>query len=67
MKKIGFLILTAIIFASCTTSKQISPPSEYNYVNNDPPISKSLFDDKSSTISEENIQKILDGELQTAK
>lgn len=61
MKKIGFLILTAIIFASCTTTKQISTPSEYNYVNNDPPISKSLFDDKSSTISEENIQKILDG------
>lgn len=61
MKKIGFLILTAIIFASCTTTKQMSTPNEYNYVNNDPPIAKSLFDDKSSTISEENIQKILDG------
>lgn len=61
MKKIGFLILTAIIFASCTTTKQISTPNEYNYVNNEPPITKSLFDDKSSTISEENIQKILDG------
>jgi len=57
MKKIGLLILTATIFGSCTTSKQISTP----YVNNDPPITKSLFDDKSSTISEENIQKILDG------
>lgn len=61
MKKIGLLILIAIIFASCTTTKQISAPNEYNYVNNDPPITKSLFDDKSSTISEENIQKILDG------
>lgn len=61
MIKIGFLILTAIIFASCTTTKQISSSSEYNNVNNDPPISRSLFDDKSSSISEENIKKILDG------
>lgn len=61
MKKIGSLILVAIIFASCTTTKQISNPNEYTYVNNEEPIIKSLFDDKSSTISEENIQKILDG------
>ena len=62
MKKIGFLILTAIIFASCTTTKQVATPhDEYVYVNNDQPITKSLFDDKNSTISEENIQKILDG------
>lgn len=61
MKKIGIIILTAIVFASCSTTKQISNPSEFTYVNNDPPITKSLFDDKSSTISEENIQKILDG------
>ena len=31
------------------------------YYAPDPPITKSLFDDKTSTISEENIQKILDG------
>lgn len=61
MKKIGFLIFTAIIFASCSTTKQVTAPNEYSYVNNDPPITKSLFDDKNSTISEENIQKILDG------
>lgn len=61
MKKIGILILAAIILASCSAPKQISNLNEYNYVNNDAPITKSLFDDKSSTISEENIQKILDG------
>lgn len=61
MKKIRFLILIAITFASCTTTKQISNPNEYTYGNNEEPIIKSLFDDKSSTISEENIQKILDG------
>lgn len=61
MKKIGILILAAIILASCSAPKQISNLNEYNYVNNDAPITKSLFDDKNSTISEENIQKILDG------
>jgi hypothetical protein len=61
MRKIGLLILNVIIFASCTTTKQFSNPSDYTYVSNDPPITQSLFDDKSSTISEENIQKILDG------
>ena len=59
MRKVGLLILNVIIFASCTTTNQISNPSDY--VSNDPPITHSLFDDKSSTISEENIQKILDG------
>ncbi len=61
MNKIGHLIVLAFIFASCTIKKQINNPNEYTYVNNDPPITKSLFDDKSSTISEENIQKILNG------
>ena len=61
MKKIGLFILTAIIFASCSTTKQFNSQSDYSYVNNEPPITKSLFEDKSSTISEENIQKILDG------
>lgn len=61
MKKLGFLFLTGVVFASCTATKQISNPHEYTYVNNDPPLTKSLFDDKSSTISEENIKKILDG------
>ena len=61
MKKTGLLIVFAILFASCTTTKQISTPNEYTYVNSDPPIIKSLFEDKSSTISEENIQKILAG------
>ncbi|MAN28123.1 MAG: hypothetical protein CMH15_06540 [Mesonia sp.] len=32
--------------------------------NSDPKLTKSLFEDKSSTISEENIQKILEGNYQ---
>jgi hypothetical protein len=32
MKKLGLLILTAITFASCSTTKQISNPNEYTYV-----------------------------------
>ena len=54
-------VLAVIAMVSCTATKQTSTPNEYHYVNNDPPITQSLFDDKSATISEENIQKILDG------
>lgn len=61
MRKAFFFILTAMVAVSCSTPRQISMPNEYAYVNNDPPITKSLFEDQSSTISEENIQKILDG------
>lgn len=62
MKKIGLLFLNVIIIASCTATKQVGNPSDdYTFVSNDPPITQSLFDDKSATISEENIKKILDG------
>lgn len=66
MKRIKLLILIAIVFASCSTTKQVNKPNEYvtayGYANQEPSITQSLFDDKSSTISEENIQKILDGD-----
>jgi len=61
MKKAFFFILMAIVLASCSAPRQVSIPNQYTYVNNDPPITKSLFEDQRSTISEENIQKILDG------
>lgn len=61
MKNTGLYILTLIILASCTSTKQLSTSYENSYLNTEPPITKSLFDDKSATISEENIQKILDG------
>jgi uncharacterized protein YcfL len=56
-----FLISLLTIIVSCSTTKQISAQNEQTYVHNHSPITTSLFDDQSSTISEENIRKILDG------
>lgn len=61
MKKIILLALSSTILISCFGTKQINNPIDYTYVNNETSISKSLFDDKNATISEENIQKILEG------
>lgn len=64
MKQIGFFILMGIIFTSCTTTQPLSSSyivSGSGVAMPDPSLTESLFDDKSSTISEENIQKILDG------
>ncbi|MDG1930127.1 MAG: hypothetical protein P8I58_02250 [Flavobacteriaceae bacterium] len=64
MKHIIYLILI-IALSSCSVNRQIGQSSQgvsaRGYYEPDPPITKSLFDDKTSTISEENIQKILDG------
>lgn len=54
------LFAAALAFASCTATKTNTYPGAINFVDNDPPITQSLFEDKSATISEENIQKILD-------
>jgi hypothetical protein len=59
MKNIPTLLAFVIFISSCTPSRLVS--SEEPGEVNDPPITQSLFNDKSSTISEENIQKILDG------
>ncbi len=63
MKKTILFVLAVILFASCSTTKQASSDSAYSAFgyNNDLLISQSLFADNNSTISEENIQKILDG------
>ncbi len=53
--------MIAVILVSCTPPRQTSHLNGFPYDDDDPPITQSLFDDKSSTISEENIQKILDG------
>jgi hypothetical protein len=60
MKQASILILTAILIASCDTTKSIQASSTGN-PDSDTLITQSLFNDKNSTISEENIQKILDG------
>ncbi|MGF1636291.1 MAG: hypothetical protein ACFCUU_04405 [Cyclobacteriaceae bacterium] len=61
MKQLGTLVFLASILASCTATKQVNSVSDYSYVNSNPPITRSLFDDNTSTISEENIQNVLDG------
>ena len=61
MKQIILLIAIAVFISSCDTTKHATST---NYATNpyiDTPITQSLFNDKASTISEENIQKILDG------
>ncbi len=50
------VIVLALTISSCSPSGYLSRDEAGG-----PPITESLFSDKSSTISEENIQKILDG------
>jgi hypothetical protein len=63
MKYIFYTILTTLVLISCSTPKYIGAPSQQQdkFSDNGEPITQSLFSDKNSTISEENIQKILDG------
>ncbi|MFI5188073.1 MAG: hypothetical protein ACHQF0_15185 [Chitinophagales bacterium] len=57
MKQISLLIAVAFFVSSCTTTRQLSSGSQ----GTDTLITQSLFNDKTSSISEESIQKILDG------
>ncbi len=57
--KYAIFIILIIGLSSCYVSKPTGQASQGYYEQE--PISKSLFNDKTSTISEENIQKILDG------
>ena len=63
------LLILAILISSCTPSRITGGFSSqnYGYVSPEPPILISLFDDKNATISEENIQKILDGNYSLPK
>lgn len=65
MKNYMYLILVFVL-TSCTARKQVGQNqqaiSAYGFERIDPPITQSLFDDKNSTITEENIQKILNGD-----
>lgn len=65
MKHVAILLLAAFAFCSCeTTHKTFGATlqdADKNVAAPDQLITESLFNDKSATISEENIQKILDG------
>lgn len=56
MKNLIAILVLGVCISSCGPSGYLSRDEEGG-----PPITESLFTDKSSTISEENIQKILDG------
>ncbi|WP_298420986.1 hypothetical protein [uncultured Kordia sp.] len=58
-----FYLIVLLAFTSCAVSpmgQSTGYPTQASY-EADPPITKSLFNDRTATISEENIQKILDG------
>ena len=61
MKQVTLIILIAIAISSCETAKQTAYSSNEGYANGDTLITQSLFNDKAATISEENIQRVLDG------
>ena len=61
MKQITLLIATTILLTACSTTRPSVNSSNANFSSGDTLITESLFNDKTSTISEENIQKILDG------
>ena len=65
MKQTSLFIATVLLFASCASTAYQSSNSEVldskGYNSNEPPITQSLFNDKNATISEENIQMILNG------
>lgn len=61
MKKIVLCVVVLTLITSCGVSKEVSSYPSNAYAIENESISQSLFNDKNATISEENIQKILDG------
>jgi hypothetical protein len=61
MKQIITLIAFIILLTACNTTRPFANNSQVETSIGDTLITQSLFNDKASTISEENIQKILDG------
>lgn len=63
--KYTFYLILLMVLTSCSVSRPVAQPNQeasaQGYYEPEAPITQSLFDDKNSTISEEDIQKILDG------
>ena len=64
MKQTTLLIATIILLTACNTTRTLGTNSGSDLPSGDTLITQSLFNDRTSTISEENIQKILDGTYQ---
>ncbi|WP_157807104.1 hypothetical protein [Algoriphagus formosus] len=60
MKYAPFLLLLFAFYACTTVKPTGTGSSAQTYYQSEPPITQSLFADQSSTISEENIRKILE-------
>jgi len=61
MKQVTLFIFIATLVSSCDTTKQAAYSPNERYATEDTLITQSLFNDKAATISEENIQRVLDG------
>ncbi len=61
MRLVVLFIAAAFLLTACHTTSGLNSTSTGGYGTNDTLITHSLFNDRASTISEENIQKILDG------
>ena len=61
MKQTFSLIVVIFLAISCRTPMPTTNAPTGNYAGSDTLITQSLFNDKNSAVSEENIQKILDG------
>jgi hypothetical protein len=61
MKPILLLVVLIALLTACSSIKPLENSSAAGFAAGDTLITQSLFNDKASTISEENIQKILDG------
>lgn len=61
MKQITLLIATIGLLMACETTRSLGNHSGLDKSSGDTLITQSLFNDRASTISEENIQRILDG------
>ena len=57
----ALLIATIVLLTACETTRPLVNNSDFDKPSGDTLITQSLFSDKTSTISEENIQKILEG------
>ncbi|MGN6490812.1 MAG: hypothetical protein ACTHLE_02350 [Agriterribacter sp.] len=64
MSRICTLLVLIAVAASCNSSRQASVSSLHESHFTDTLITQSLFSDKTASISEENIQRILDGKYQ---
>ena len=67
MKQITLLIATMVLLTACETTRPLGNNSGLDKLSEDTLITQSLFNDRASTISEENIQRILDGTYKLAQ